>query len=86
MNLYDLEMKIPGFENVESFLRYCEIHSQIPRAAFTKKHAETLYSMVGIFLSDYYDDPIPNFIKLSKSEIDAILRSIMKKDQNRLYV
>lgn len=82
----NLEVKIPGFENVESFLRYCEIHSQTPEALFSRKHARILYSMIGLLLSDYYAKPIPDFIHVNEIQMKVILERVTTKDPDRLYI
>ena len=78
--------QIPGFEDLDQFLEYCEMHCKTPKALFSIKHANVLYELIGFPTYNPKDLTNPDFFPIDENEMNKILNRIKNKNPDILYV
>ena len=78
--------QFPGFEDLDKFLGYCEMHCKTPRALFSIEHANILYELIGFPTYNKYDPTNPDFVPIHEDEMNEILNRIKNKNPDILYV
>lgn len=74
-----MEIDIPGFENIEDFLGYCELHSRTERALFSGQHINCLYELAGIVPPYQIVDAGQLFDSIPYEEMEEIIDIIENK-------
>ena len=79
-----MERKVSGYENIESFLGYCNIHSQTKGGLFNIGHVHALYNLAELSLDNLpvYDPNgsfSPKFYFIHYEEMKKIIKVIRTK-------
>ena len=69
---------INDFDYSSRFLRYCDVHSQTPRALFNIKDINRLYEMAGYPLLDVLD-PNQVVVPIYETEMNSLLEIIERR-------
>ena len=84
----EMEMRIPGYEDLEDFLLHCQIVSESEKPHFPREEVTILYDLMGISLEEIYkkySKRIPERIEVNGDKMEKIFGKIMKRNPDILY-
>ena len=80
----EIELYLPsGFSDIEDFLKYCETHSQTPRALFHVNQIRAVHQMARVSINDFPEEILrggqQNFYSFHSEDMEPLLEKIRNR-------
>lgn len=82
----EIEKQVPGFENVDEFLGYCESETKDPFPELRADYADLLYELAGEHPRELTGKMSVGFIEFERGEMKRLLLKIRERNSGVLYV